>query len=94
MPELKYGSKKAVALAKNYWNSNRRTLDECYSRHSEAKENADFWCRERMVKCDGYDYRICTFNSQMFTCGYRFKKNGVEYLVYETPMHVYKIRLS
>ena len=93
MTELKYGSKKATALAQNYWHSHRRTLEECYSSHSRAKENADFWCRARMVECGGYDYRICTFNSQMFTCGYRFKEKGVEYLAYETPMYTYKIRL-
>jgi len=93
MTELKYGSKKATALAQNYWNSYRRTLEDCYSSHSAAKENADFWCRQRMVECNGYDYRICTFNSQMFTAGYRFKENGIEYLAYETPMYTYKIRL-
>ena len=94
MTELKYGSKKSVALAQNYWNSYNRTLADCYARPSHAKENADFWCRARMVKLGGYDYRICTFNSQTFTAGYRFKENGTEYLVYETPTYTYKIRLS
>ena len=94
MTELKYGSKKAVALAQNYWNSYRRTLNDCYVRPSLAKENADFWCRERMVECGGYDYRICTYNTSMFTAGYRFKENGIEYLAYETPSYTYKIRLS
>lgn len=93
MSELKYGSKKAASLAQNYWNSNRRTLNECYSHYSLAKEKADFWCRARMVKCGGYDYRICTYNDTMFTAGYRFKENGIEYLAYETPANTYKIRL-
>ena len=94
MTELKYGSKKAAYLAQNYWNSYRRNLTECYGRFSSAKGNADFWCRQRMVELGGYDYRICTFNSQMFTAGYRFKENGTEYLVYKTPTYTYKIRLS
>lgn len=94
MTELKYGSKKAAHLAQNYWNSHRRNLSECYARFSLAKENTDFWCRQRMVELGGYDYRICNFNSKMFTAGYRFKENGIEYLAYETPSYTYKIRLS
>ena len=94
MTELKYGSKKATALAQNYWNSYYRTLNDCYVRRSHAKENADFWCRERMVELGGYDYRICTYNSQIFTAAFRFKEKGIEYLCYMTPTYNYKIRLS
>ena len=94
MKELKYGSKKATALAQNYWNSYRRNLTECYGRFSSAKEKADFWCRHYMVENGGYDYRICTYNSQIFTAGFRFKEKGAEYLCYMTPTYNYKIRLS
>ena len=94
MTELKYGSKKAVALAQNYWNSYYDSLTQCYIKPSQAKLNAQHCCKLRMLKWNGYDFRICTFNSHMFTAGYRFKENGTEYLAYETPTYTYKIRLS
>ena len=93
MTELKYGSKKATALAQNYWNSYYRTLNDCYVRPSCAKESADFWCRQKMVEKGGYDYRICSFNCQMFTAAFRYKEKGVEYLCYMTACYDYKIRL-
>lgn len=93
MTELKYGSKKAAALAQNYWNSYYRTLNDCYARPSHAKENADFWCRQKMVEYGGFDYRICSYNCQTFTAAFRFKENGVEYLCYMTAYYNYKIRL-
>lgn len=93
MTELKYGSKKAAALAQNYWNSYYRTLHDCYARPSYAKEMADFECRQIMVEYGGYDYRICSYNCQMFTAAFRFKEKGVEYLAYITPYYSYKIRL-
>ena len=94
MTELKYGSKKATALAKNYWDSPFKNLNDCYARPSKAKENAYFWCKYQMVKCNGYDLRICSYNAQIFTAAFRFKENDIEYLAYITPYYNYKIRLS
>ena len=94
MTELKYGSKKATSLAQNYWNSYDRALTDCYARPSIAKEKADFRCRHFMIVNGGYDYRICTYNSQIFTAGFRFKEKDVEYLCYMTPTYNYIIRLS
>lgn len=93
MTELKYGSKKAVALAENYWNSYYRTLNDCYVCPSHAKENAFYACRDIMAKYNGYDLRICSYNCQMFTAAFRFKENENEYLVYITHYYNYKIRL-
>ena len=93
MTELKYGSKKAASLAQNYWNSFRRCLDDCYERPSKAKLNAIIACKKYAIKYCGYDFRICTYNSQIFTCAFRFKENEIEYLCYMTPSYNYKIRL-
>lgn len=93
MTELKYGSKKATSLVDNYMNSRNRTLANCYVRPSSAKEKADFWCRYYMISNGGYDYRICTYNAQIFTAAFRFKEKGIEYLCYMTPTYNYKIRL-
>ena len=94
MLEIRAGSKKAIGMVDNYYNSNYHTLNDCYARPSTAKEKADFRCRYYMVFNGGYDYRICTYNSQIFTAAFRFKEKGVEYLCYMTPTYNYKIRLS
>lgn len=93
MKYVKYGSKKAVSLAQNYWNSYKRTLSDCYGRHSNAKEKAYFWCLDKMAEYNGYDFRICTHNSQTFTAAFRFMENDTEYLFYMTAYNDYKIRL-
>jgi len=93
MEEVKCGSKKAEYLVYNYMNSDKTTLKDCYARPSNAKEKAYFWCKYVMVRSNGYDIRICSYNTQIFTAAFRFMENGIEYLAYITPKHIYKIRL-
>lgn len=73
-------------IYERYKNSYRRNLYDCYERFSKNKIHAYENCKRYMEKYDGYDFRIISFNSHIFTVGFKFMDNkGTEFLMYITP---------
>lgn len=73
----------------NYCNSNTEYLHQVYSRCSYEKQSAYERCLRIMREYDGYDLRITSFNTFVFTVAFRFTDSGIEYLCYITPSHNY-----
>lgn len=73
----------------DYYNAYKRSVWEsvrdAYVRPSTAKVSIEKEIISRMEKCNGYDYRIISKNGYFFSCAYRTKENGVEYLHVFTP---------
>lgn len=68
-----------------------RTLFDAYSRPSQAKVNAENECMLKMYYEHGYDFRIISYNTFAFTCGWLIEdaETGVVMLRVETPENSY-----
>ena len=78
-------NKRQTNIVKAYRRSTDRRLEDVYSTFSTAKRNAYEYCINDMVNNSGYDFRILSYNTFMFTCAYRYEDvNGRLHLVYHT----------
>ena len=91
--KLNRNTKKAQDLIERFYNSEIDTLEDCYGTFSAAKRNAYYVCCQKCVEMDGWRFRIISFNSQTFTCGwlYEDKETGVIMLNVETYCNTYTI---
>ena len=66
-------------------------LIDGYGRYSDKKTRAYAYCRNLMLKYDGYDFRIISYNTFMFTCGFMFRNPATDELMfaYITPTYNY-----
>lgn len=79
-------NKRQLAIFNNYKNSYKRELFDCYKSYSHNKMRAYGNCINQMMKRDGYDFRIISHNSHIFTVGFKFKdETGSEKLMYISP---------
>lgn len=79
----------------NYERSNMYRLSDLYKSCSYEKSRADYLIREEMKNLNGYDYKIISGNSMMFSCGYKYKdQSNLEHLVYHTRYSRYDILLN
>lgn len=89
--------KKYAALLESYRHAvNTRgycMVDDCYSRPSAAKQQAENRIRNKMRERNGYGYTVVSYNTMVFTCAYLFMhpEDGNLILCYETPYHTYYI---
>ena len=90
MTKLKRNTKKARIFIKEYWTSNRYHLDDCYNNYSYAKENAFDYCINKQNKMNGYDGRILTYNTFVFTYAFMTDDNK---LIVICPVNEYEIQL-
>ncbi len=93
MKNINSNTKKAHGMIWAYEHADGKSLGDCYVNLSKAKEDAEFWCRSHMVEHGGYDFRITGHSCRHFSCAYRYKENGIEYLVYHTHANVYRVAL-
>ena len=84
---MKATTKQAQGFIANYCNSSATELTDVYGRYSLRKERAFEHIRYEMYDSRGFDLRITSHNSQMFTCAYQ-RENS---LIYHTPYYVYEI---
>ena len=78
-------NKEQRVILERYKGSYKRDLYDCYTQYSRAKINAYESCIRLMDSYDGYDFRIISYNSHMFTAGFRFKDSGLrEWFMYMT----------
>lgn len=91
--KLNRNTKKAQGIINRFNNSEFFTLSDCYKSYSENKYRAFQACVDRFYKMDGYGFRIISFNSQTFTCGWLYddKETGVIMLNVETYRNTYTI---
>ena len=90
MIKLKRNTQKARIFIKEYWTSNRYNLDDCYNTYSYAKENAYDYCINKMNKMNGYDGRILSYNTFVFTYAFMTDDNK---LIVICPVNEYEIQL-
>lgn len=74
-----------------YTYSDDTQLMDVYGRYSDKKARAYAYCRNLMLKYDGYDFRIISYNTFMFTCGFMFRDPATDELTfaYITPTYNY-----
>lgn len=92
MIKLNRNTKKARGFIQSYERSCDYSLCECYKNHSYAKAVAEAQCREKMFDMDGFGFKIMSFNSMTFTCGWLYEdKDGVLTLHVETRANTYEM---
>lgn len=91
--KLNRNTKKAQEIINRFNNSELFRLSDCYKSYSENKHRAYRVCVERFYKMGGYGFRIISFNTMSFTCGwlYEDKETGVIMLNVETYRNTYTI---
>lgn len=91
--KLNRNTKKAQDLIERFYNSETFNLEECYGTFSEAKRKAYYECTNKCAKMDGWRFRIISFNTMSFTCGwlYEDKETGVIMLNVETYRNTYTV---
>lgn len=91
--KLNRNTKKAQDLIERFYNSEFETLEECYNSCSYAKRMAYYNCLYKCSDMDGWRFRIISFNTMSFTCGwlYEDKETGVIMLNVETYRNTYTI---
>ena len=90
MTKLKRNTQKARRFIKDYWTSSRYNLDDCYNNYSYAKENAYDYCINKQSKMNGYDGRILSYNTFVFTYAFMTDDNK---LIVICPVNEYEIQL-
>ena len=75
MTKLKRNTQKARIFIKEYWNSSRYNLDDCYNNYSYAKERAYDYCINKMQEMNGYDGRILSYNTFVFVYAFMTSDN-------------------
>lgn len=89
MKHINANTRKANQFANAYNRSNLTSISECYNTYSTAKACAERECRRKMYNENGKDFRIISFNTFGFSCGWIV----VDTLRVETPQSSYEIAL-
>ena len=90
MTKLKRNTQKAKIFIKEYWTSTRYSLYDCYNDYSYAKDRAYDYCITKMQEMNGYDGRILTYNTFVFTYAFMTDDNK---LIVICPTNEYEIQL-
>lgn len=80
-------AKNAIDTFKHWYRG--RTLEDVYKSHSVAKQNAYDYCKRLQEKYNGYDFRIISANTFIFTAGFKFVdvETGVIKFMHITPSY-------
>ena len=86
---------KGIGFLQSYERSNFKSLRDCYESPSKAKIDAEFYCYNKMVSQVGFGFKILSYNTFSFTCGWLTEsEDGVQTLHVETPNNSYIIALE
>ena len=85
-------TKRERAILNRYYDSTVRDLGKCYHTFSERKRQVYKDCVHQYLEDDGQDFRIVSYNTNIFTVGYTID-NGNK-LVYITPTKKEVIEIS
>ena len=91
--KLNRNTKKAQDLIDRFNHSTFDMLQDCYKSYSKHKFRAFQECVTKSFEMDGWRFRIISFNTMSFTCGwlYEDKETGVIMLNVETYRNTYTI---
>ena len=87
MKHINTNTKAAARFIDAYNRSRDYSLRDCYGRYSTAKACAERECRAMMEKENGTGFKILSFNTFGFTCGWMVGDT----LRVETPSNSYRI---
>ena len=86
---------KGIGFIQSYERSNFRTIRDCYDSPSKAKIDAEFQCYNKMNTQAGFNFRIMSYNTFSFTCGWLTEsEDGAQTLHVETANNSYIIALE
>ena len=74
-------------IYESFKQANAYQLYHVYGRYSDAKDKAFDYCVSKCNELSGYRFRIISHNSQIFTVGFLFEKDGKTFLAYITPAY-------
>lgn len=91
--KLNRNTKKAQDFIERFYNSEIDNFSGCYKTCSVAKCRAFYRCTNKCAEMGGWRFRIISFNSQAFTCGWLYEdaETGVVMLNVETYRNTYTI---
>ena len=81
-------NKKQQSILDAYNNSNLTNIYQCYDKPSYFKVRAFNECKDACDACDGWGFKILSYNTFMFTIAYQYKKDGKTWLHYESDKSV------
>lgn len=89
--KLNRNTKKAQDIIERFNNSEIVNFSGCYKTCSAAKCIAFYRCANKCAEMNGWRFRIISFNTMSFTCGwlYEDKETGVIMLNVETYRNNY-----
>lgn len=90
--KLNKTTKKAKAFINAYFGSHYLTVRDCYSTRTYTKESIEDKILNRIYSEGMTDYRIISFNTFHFTCGYMNKTENILYV--ETASNIFEIDLK
>lgn len=73
---LKPNTKRAESFVNAYNRSSDYCLGHVYGRYSHEKARAERDCMDKMSKENGFGYKILSYNTCQFTCGWQVE-NGL-----------------
>ena len=86
---------KGIGFLQSYGCSIFTTINECYVSPSTAKIDAEFRCYNKMTRQCGFGFKIMSYNSFSFTCGWLTEdEKGLQTLHVETAENSYIIPLD
>lgn len=71
-----------------------RHLSDCYKNPSCAKMRAERAIANEIYSKDGYGYSVISYNTNMFTCGYLFNKDGELWFAVHTPSYYGEMKVK
>ena len=71
-----------------------RYICDCYNNPSGAKMSAERAIENEIYSKDGYGYSVISFNTNMFTCGYIFRKDDEQWFAVHTPRHYGEMKVE
>lgn len=81
---------KLETYSKRLTNSRDCRLSDVYDRYSGAKERAYNYCKDMFYSLDGYNFRITSYNTSIFTVAFLFDMpTGETAMAVITPTHNY-----
>ena len=91
MTKLNKNTQKAKAFINAYFGSHYLTVRDCYSTRTYTKESIEDRILDRIYSEGMTDYRIISYNTFHFTCGYMDKSQNILYV--ETQANIFEIDL-
>ena len=81
-------NKRIKSAYERHQNSHLYGLSDCYKNPSRNKFDAYLACRNLMRKYEGFDFRIISYNSMIFTVGFFGYLNNRLNFFYITPENI------